>query len=123
MTIVARTYWLRSPLADLSAQCSCSSSGEEFPSQSVNDMPSVAHTTAEGQQPGIMELDDEVESYTLLRRPARLLASRAWFMVELHGVYHSLPADQRQHSAIRIQLGLRGKEERILPSSRVRSVL
>ena len=68
MTVVARTYWLRSLLtdSDLPVRCSDSSSGKELPSQSVYDMPCLADSTMEGQQPVILELDDEVEAYALL---------------------------------------------------------
>ena len=96
MTIVARTYRLRSPLTDLPVQCSGSSSSKELPSQSVYDMPCLADPTVVGQQFGMLELDDEAEVYALLRDG--LPALQAWFVAALHEVYHSCPASTFDNS-------------------------
>jgi hypothetical protein len=98
MTIVARSYWLRSPLTDLPVQCSGSSNGEELHNLC---MICLADTAMEGQQPGILKLDDEVEAYSLLGDglPDCLPCEpRSW----LHCM-RCTTRIRRQHSAIRVQ--------------------
>jgi hypothetical protein len=48
----------------------------------------LAHTAVEGQQPRILEMDDEAKAYALLGDSLPDCLPCEPFMVELHEVYH-----------------------------------